>query len=316
MSLNEFLESASDAVHSALQPRVWELGTPMGWQQRDVSGTSPGSPFGGCSRLLAGMGTGEAGNTCSPPCCCSFGFYCWVGRSAVGTWGRTGSRSLFCTLAAQASVPPYSRSAPVGSPAKFLSCRASAAEIQRTPLRSATRAVPCRPAAPPAGCRRGRSAPPGPQRSPQPEPRGPAGPLERGRPRQRRPRLRAAQRRRGGGAAAGRAAGRGGPDPLLFPCRGRAPGGRAAGPERSEQRAGRCRARVGGGRHGCGRGRCWAVGRERSRAGVRLAADALVGSAGNVGGGRRWDAGEAARVGDAGMWPVCCRRRFLGTSRG
>lgn len=234
-----------------------------------------------------------------------------------GYLGENGLSKPLRTPAARAPVPPYGRSAAVGSPPSFSAVTqpgdaASAAEIRRTPLRSATRApcraVPCRPAAPPVGCRRGRSAPPGPQRSPEPEPRGPAGPLERGRPRQRRPRLRAALRRGGGGAAAGRAAGRGGPGPLLFPCpcRGRAPRGRAAGPERSELRAGQCRAR------GRGRGRPARL-REGPAPGAREGREPPVGSAGNADGGGPPEG--AARVGDAGMVPVCCRRRFLGTSR-
>lgn len=80
MSLNELSESASGAVYSALQPRVWDPCTPMGWQQRsarDGSGTSPGSPFGGRSplapdyRLGRGRGPGRPGapaahRFCSP----------------------------------------------------------------------------------------------------------------------------------------------------------------------------------------------------------------------------------------------------------
>lgn len=166
-----------------------------------------------------------------------------------GYVGENGLSKPLRTPAARAPVPPYGRSAAVGSPPSFSAVTqpgdaASAAEIQRTPLRSATRApcraVPCCPAAPPVGCRRGRSAPPGPQRSPQPEPRGPAGPLERGRPRQRRPRLRAALRRRGGGrrSGAGGGAGRPRPPPLPVPVPG--PGTpRPGGGPRTERAAGR-----------------------------------------------------------------------------
>lgn len=300
MSLNELSESASGAVYSALQPRVWDPCTPMGWQQRsarDGSGTSPGSPFGGRSplapdyRLGRGRGPGRPGAPAAHRAAAPSPF---IAPSEGARWVCGGERALEAPSHPGGSGPRATLR-PLGSgriPAKFLSRHATGRRRIRSrdsanaaALRNA-RAVPCRPAAPPVGCRRGRSAPPGPQRSPQPEPRGPAGPLERGRPRQRRPRLRAALRRGGGGAAAGRAAGRGGPGPLLFPCpcRGRAPRGRAAGPERSELRAGQCRAR------GRGRGRPARL-REGPAPGAREGREPPVGSAGNAGGGRRGAAG-------------------------
>lgn len=65
-----------------------------------------------------------------------------------GYVGENGLSKPLRTPAARAPVPPYGRSAAVGSPPSFSAVTqpgdaASAAEIQRTPLRSATR-VPCR----------------------------------------------------------------------------------------------------------------------------------------------------------------------------
>lgn len=65
-----------------------------------------------------------------------------------GYVGENGLSKPLRTPAARAPVPPYGRSAAVGSPPSFSAVTqpgdaASAAEIQRTPLRSATRA-PCR----------------------------------------------------------------------------------------------------------------------------------------------------------------------------
>lgn len=322
MSLNELSESASGAVYSALQPRVWDPCTPMGWQQRsarDGSGTSPGSPFGGRSPLAPGYrlgrGPGRPGEPAAHRAAAPSPF---IAPSEGARWVCGGERALEA-LSHPGGSGPRATLLPLGSgriPAKFLSRHATGRRRIRSrdsanaaALRNARRAVPCRAALRLPRSAAAEAAPRRPARSapPQPEPRGPAGPLERGRPRQRRPRLRAALRRGGGGAAAGRAAGRGGPGPLLFPCpcRGRAPRGRAAGPERSELRAGQCRAR------GRGRGRPARL-REGPAPGAREGREPPVGSAGNAGGGPPEG---ASRVGDAGMVPVCCRRRFLGTSR-
>lgn len=163
----------------------------------------------------------------------------------MGTWGRTGSRSLFCTLAAQASVPPYSRSAPVGSPAKFLSCRASAAEIQRTPLRSATRAVP--PCGSPGRLPQRPLRAARPAALPSAGAAGPGGPVgARAAPAAQAPAPSSAEAERGGRrSGAGGGAGRPRPPPLPVPGPGtRRPGG---GP-RTERAAGRSVSGAGRGR--------------------------------------------------------------------
>lgn len=158
MSLNELSESASGAVYSALQPRVWDPCTPMGWQQRsarDGSGTSPGSPFGGRSplapdyRLGRGRGPGRPGAPAAHRAAAPSPF---IAPSEGARWVCGGERALEAPSHPGGSGPRATLR-PLGSgriPAKFLSRHATGRRRIRSrdsanaaALRNA-RAVPCR----------------------------------------------------------------------------------------------------------------------------------------------------------------------------
>lgn len=164
-----------------------------------------------------------------------------------GYVGENGLSKPLRTPAARAPVPPYGRSAAVGSPPSFSAVTqpgdaASAAEIQRTPLRSATRA-PCR-AVPPCGSP-GR-LPQRPLRAARPAAlpptgaAGPGGPVgARAAPAAQAPAPSGAEAGRGGRrSGAGGGAGRPRPPPLPVPVPG--PGTpRPGGGPRTERAAGR-----------------------------------------------------------------------------
>lgn len=314
MSLNELSESASGAVYSALQPRVWDPCTPMGWQQRsarDGSGTSPGSPFGGRSplapdyRLGRGRGPGRPGAPAAHRAAAPSPF---IAPSEGARWVCGGERALEAPSHPGGSGPRATLR-PLGSgriPAKFLSRHATGRRRIRSrdsanaaALRNA-RAVPCRAVLP---CGSPGRLPQRPLRAARPAAlpptgaAGPGGPVgARAAPAAQAPAPSGAEAGRGG--APQRGGRRGGAAPAPSSSRARAGAGHPAAGRRAPNGAscgqvsvGRGAA-AGGGRHDCGRGRRRALGRGGSRPWDPPGMPAADGGGPPEG---------AARVGDAGM---------------